>query len=192
MSTSPPAALARRRLTADDAEAFAALRRAVVADCPRSMGLSLAEEEMRPLDGFRAQLSARPPGGVFGLFLDGTLAATAGLAWPTPLPSGAHKAVLWGVSTAPPARRRGFARALVEQVVAQAFEHGARRVYLSVYLPNPEALRLYESLGFVATGRELEVLRLGDDYFDIQYMSLRSADAAAAARDTAAAPGHAP
>jgi ribosomal protein S18 acetylase RimI-like enzyme len=188
MTTASSAAIVRRRLSADDAEAFAALRRAVVADCPRGMGLTLAEEEMRTLDGFRTQLSARPPSGVIGAFVAGALVATAGLLWPTLYPSGAHKAVLWGVSTAPAARRRGFARALVEQAIAQAFEHGARRVYLSVYLPNPAAMRLYESLGFVATGRELEVLRLGDDYFDIQYMSLGAADFPPALRDGAPIP----
>jgi ribosomal protein S18 acetylase RimI-like enzyme len=167
----------RRLLTAADAEAFATLRRTVVADCPRGMGLTLAEEHARSPAGVRAQLSGKPPGAVFGVFVGEALVSTAGIVWPTASPSGAHKAVLWSVATAPASRRRGFARALAAQAVLHAFQHGARRVYLSVYLPNPEAVRLYETLGFVATGRELEALRLGDEYFDIEYMSLAAAEA---------------
>lgn len=178
----------RRLLRGADAEALVALRLAVVADSPRGMGLTLAEEELRPLDSFRAQLSARAPSGVFGIFIADRLAAAAGVLWPTVYPSGAHKAVLWGVFTAPSARRRGFARALAAHAVVHAFQHGARRVYLSVYMPNPEATRLYESLGFVATGREPEVLRLGNEYFDIQYMSMAASDASPTLAACASAP----
>lgn len=43
------------------------------------------------------------------------------------------------------------------------------------YLPNAPAVRLYESLGFVATGVEPEVVNLHGVFHDIQHMSLRHA-----------------
>lgn len=163
--------LSVRELTARDAEAFAGLRRAVVAGSPVQMGLSLEEELQRPLDEFREQLSAPAPGAVFGAFQGQLLVATAGIAQPTTRPSGAHKAVLWGVLTAPSHRRQSLARRLSELAIERAFSTWAERVYLYVFLPNEPAIRLYASLGFTATGREPGVLHLGGVYHDIQSMS---------------------
>ena len=164
-----------RTLTSADAPAFSALRRAVVADFPLGMGLTLQEELARPLSGFEEQLSAAPPNAVFGAFVGGELVATSGISWPSTNPSGAHKSVLWGVFTEPRFRRRSLSRYLVTGVIEHAFSHGARRIYLGVFVPNPAAVRLYESLGFVTTGREPEVVRLGDTYYDILHMSLGNA-----------------
>jgi ribosomal protein S18 acetylase RimI-like enzyme len=162
-----------RELTGDDAAAFSTLRRMVVADSPVQMGLSLDEELLRPLDEFKEQLTAPFPSKVFGAFDGQALVATAGISRPTERPSGTHKAVLWGVLTAPSHRRRSLARELSQQAVAHAFATWARRVYLYVFLPNEPAIRLYESLGFVATGVEPEVLQLEGIYYDIQQMSKR-------------------
>lgn len=150
-----------RQLLASDAEAFSTLRREVVAVNPLGMGLTLDEELTRPIEGFRAQLSAEAPSQVLGAFAGERLVATAGILWPTKFESGAHKAMLWGVFTSPAFRGQSLARTLTTRSVEHAFANGARRVYLGVYVPNPEAIKLYESLGFSATGRELEVVKLG-------------------------------
>jgi ribosomal protein S18 acetylase RimI-like enzyme len=171
--TAPTLALmiAIRELTATDAEAFAGLRRLVVADSPVQMGLSLEEELQRSLQEFEEQLATPQPSVVFGAFDGETLVATAGISRPTSRPSGAHKAVLWGVFTAPTHRRQSLARRLSELAVERAFSKWAHRVYLYVFIPNDPAVRLYESLGFTATGREPGVLQLGGVYYDIQSMS---------------------
>ncbi|EJE53850.1 hypothetical protein PMI14_01264, partial [Acidovorax sp. CF316] len=74
--TAPADGTTVRRLTADDAEAFSALRRRVAADNPVPLGLGQQEELARPLQGFRDQLGA-PSNAVFGAFVQGELAATA-------------------------------------------------------------------------------------------------------------------
>jgi ribosomal protein S18 acetylase RimI-like enzyme len=163
--------IAFRPLSASDAEAFAGLRQEVTAVSPLGMGLTLDEELTRPIEGFRQQLSAEQPSQVFGAFVGDRLVSSAGILWPTKFASGAHKAILWGVFTSPAFRRQSLARQLASRAVEHAFANGARRVYLGVYVPNPEAVSLYESLGFVSTGREPEVVKLGRQYFDIQYMS---------------------
>lgn len=160
-----------RELSAKDAEAFVGLRRAVVADSPAQMGLSLEEELQRPLQKFQEQLNEPPPSAVFGAFDGESLVATAGISRPTTRPSGAHKAVLWGVFTAPTHRRQSLARKLSELALDRAFSTWAQRVYLYVFLPNESAIRLYESMGFTATGREPGVLQLNGVYYDIQSMS---------------------
>jgi ribosomal-protein-alanine N-acetyltransferase len=49
-------------------------------------------------------------------------------------------------------RRRGIARVLLGQVVSEAKRQSNVRVMLEVRRSNIQAQKLYESLGFVATG----------------------------------------
>jgi len=57
---------------------------------------------------------------------------------------------VYAVGTVPDRRRRGLARALMEHVLADAWERGAR----SATLQSTEMARpLYAGLGFVAVGR---------------------------------------
>jgi GNAT superfamily N-acetyltransferase len=50
--------------------------------------------------------------------------------------------------TAPEARRRGVSRAILERLEAAAVELGYVRLHLETGLPQPEAIRLYESHGW--------------------------------------------
>jgi ribosomal protein S18 acetylase RimI-like enzyme len=163
-----------RPLTSDDAEHLKALRLAVVAVSPVGMGTTLDEELQRPLDFYRHELSFESPSQMFGAFVGDALTATAAIRWPTKHPSGKHKTILYGVQTMPAFRGNSFARRLVSEAIEYAFSHDCLRIYLYVYLPNPEAVSLYESLGFVASGAEPEELNIHGKYHDLQYMSLRN------------------
>lgn len=57
------------------------------------------------------------------------------------------------LAVAPEARRKGVARRLVGEALAWGKSLGARRAFLEVRESNRGAIRLYESLGFVAAGR---------------------------------------
>lgn len=164
-----------RNLTSSDAVAYASLRRHVAIESSIGLGLTFDEELARPVQEFANQLASPPPNLFLGAFDGDTLVATAGIARPTSRASAAHKAVLWGVLTAPSHRGRSLARELSMRAIEHAFASSARRVYLSVYLPNEWAVRLYESLGFVVTGVEPEVIKLHGVYHDIQHMSLSHA-----------------
>lgn len=160
-----------RRLTAEDAEAFSALRRQVAADNPVPLGLGMQEELARPLQGFRDQLSA-PSNAVFGAFVGSALVATAAVAPSGPFTSSRHKLVLWGTFVAPAHRRKGLGRLVVVQAIDHACQAGARRVHLTMYLPNPAAHALYESLGFVAWGTEPEAVCIDGTYHGAMQMGL--------------------
>lgn len=161
-----------RQLKASDAEAFSALRREVTALNPLQMGLTLEEELTRPLQGFRDQLSAPAPNAVFGAFTGTELVATAAVAWPSKFPSTRHKTTMWGVFVSPRYRRQGLGRVLVSSTIRHAFENGARRINLTVYVPNEAALNLYLALGFSQCGVELDAICLGGRYFEGVQMSL--------------------
>lgn len=166
-----------RQLSETDAQAFQQLRRDVTQDNPLPMGLSLDEELGRPIDGFRQQLSFPAPNAAFGAFVEDNLIGTAAVAWPSKFPSSRHKTNLWGVFVHPRSRRGGIGRALTLRAVEHAFENNVRRVNLQVFVPNPEAVALYESLGFVVCGTEPEAVCLAGKYYDGLYMSLLRSDA---------------
>ena len=161
-----------RRLGATDAEAFAELRRVVTEHNAIPMGLTLEEELDRSLQGFRDQLSYPDPNAAFGAFLGEELVGSAAVAWPSKFPSSRHKTNLWCVFVLPARRGRGIGREIVSTAIRHAFANGASRVNLQVFVPNPEAVSLYASLGFSEYGREPEAIRLSGAYFDGLHMSL--------------------
>jgi ribosomal protein S18 acetylase RimI-like enzyme len=85
-----------------------------------------------------------------------------------------HRAQLWGVFVEPAHRGRGLGRQVVEAAIGLARSwNGVDYVDLGVSENAPEALRLYESLGFRAWGREPETTSWGMRRFDEIYMTLR-------------------
>jgi ribosomal protein S18 acetylase RimI-like enzyme len=161
-----------RQLVASDAEAFSALRREVTADNPVPMGLTLEEELIRSMEGFREQLSFPEPNAAFGAFVVSELVGSAAVAWTSKFASSRHKVTLWGTFVSPRNRRRGLARALVVKAIAHAKANRVRRINLTVFVPNEPAVQLYRSLGFVVCGAEPEAVRISETFYDGQFMSL--------------------
>lgn len=161
-----------RQLVPDDAQAFSALRREVLADNAVPMGLSMEEELARPLQGFRDQLGYPEPNAAFGAFVGDALVGSSAIAWPSKMASSRHKANLWGVFTSPRCRRQGISQALVQHAIHHGRALGLLRINLTVYVPNPEATKLYAKLGFMQTGTEPQAICLDGNYYDGQYWSL--------------------
>jgi ribosomal protein S18 acetylase RimI-like enzyme len=97
-----------------------------------------------------------------------------GLAWGRIEPSDPGVAYLYQMWVAPEHRRHGIARMLLDAVVDWSRRRGARSLQLGVTWGNDEAVGLYASAGFVATGAE-EPLRPGSDRM-IQSMGLDLGD----------------
>ena len=73
----------------------------------------------------------------------------------------------------PECRRVGIARAMVRQVLQIAFEEvGLRRIDLQVYDFNAPALACYERLGFVREGVLRKYAKVGDEFWDLVWMSI--------------------
>ena len=162
-----------RRLSPSDAAVFRALRLAALLETPEAFVASHEEEKDQPISFFEDRLVARPGHAVFGAFIDGTLAAVAGLTRADAMQL-AHKCNLWGMVVAAPARGQGVARQLLQAVLDHArATPGVAKVTLSVDSANVAAIALYESLGFVVFAREADAVRLHGRSRDDLQMHLR-------------------
>jgi [ribosomal protein S18]-alanine N-acetyltransferase len=73
---------------------------------------------------------------------------------------GPDDAEILTLGVAPDARRRGLARALIEDLGKRAHQRGARRLLLEVVADNRPAISLYGSIGFVLLGERPGYYRL--------------------------------
>jgi len=175
------AGLEIRPLTEDDALAWRELRLRMLRDHPDVFGSSHEEFERESLEEVARRMRERnspPDNALFGAFVNGALIGTTGVH----REEGAkdrHKAIIWGVYTAPEARGSGVGRALMEAAIARARKTtGVERLNLAVATHNTAARALYISLGFTSWGLERHALKLPDRYIDEEYYALELDDGA--------------
>jgi RimJ/RimL family protein N-acetyltransferase len=169
------AGLEIRPLTEADALAWRELRLRMLREHPDVFGSSWEEFERQSLEEVARRMRERnspPDNALFGAFMNGVLVGTTGLH----REEGAkdrHKAMIWGVYTAPETRGHGVGRALMEAAIARARETpGVERLILAVATHNTAARALYISLGFAVWGLERHALKLPDRYIDEEYFAL--------------------
>jgi len=164
-----------RLLIPDDAVAYASLRTAMLIDVPRAFastpGEARGEEAASVLeylsDPHRAIAVVDHPD------TPGSLAAAAGITRMTHRKL-RHRAEIWGVYCLPEMRGRGLGRTVMVRAIEQARAwDGIEVISLSVSARSPEAIALYESLGFVRWGLEPDALRIDGESFDEVHLSLR-------------------
>lgn len=160
-----------RPLTAEDAHAYHALRREMLADAPWAFSSSPQDDRMRTIEGVLESITA-PGHAIIGALAGPELIASAGV-FRAKQAKAAHLATIWGVYVKPEFR----GQALAAQVVAEAIRTartwpGILAVGLSVSARAPAARRTYERLGFIAWGVEPAATRLGDELIDEVHMQL--------------------
>ena len=150
-----------RRLTAEDADAYRALRLEGLTRHPEAFGASYTDDAHRTLAEWRERLTERA---IFGAFRAESLVGTAGL-FRESAEKTRNKAVLVGVYVQDEARGDGLGRALVEAVIAEA-RGKAEQLLATVGADNEGARRLYEALGFKTWGLQPRSLKIGERYVD--------------------------
>jgi ribosomal protein S18 acetylase RimI-like enzyme len=161
-----------RTLTAADVPVYAAFRRRMLHDAPASFGSSPETDRVNDLAAFTRQVES-PGFAVVGAFDPALgLVASAGLNRESQ-PKRRHIVTLWGVFTAPEARRRGHCRGVVRHAIdlCRTWD-GADVIYLSVSESAAAARALYESLGFVAFATEVDAIRVEGRSYTETHMRL--------------------
>jgi GNAT superfamily N-acetyltransferase len=154
-------AISIRRLTADDAAAFRAIRLEALERHPEAFQSVHRDEAAEPLDRIAERLARST---VFGASRGDGLVGMAGF-FVHQGEKVRHKGVLWGMYVQAEARGLGIGAALVERVIAHARAE-VEILGLSVVTENVSARRLYERLGFVAYGTELRAMKQNGIYYD--------------------------
>lgn len=144
-----------RTTTADDWAHFREIRLRALADSPDSFGITLDEARRQPESIWRERASG--PGPTLLVVAAGRPLAMGG-AFPV---SEGGRAIIWGMWTAPEARRQGHAHRLLDHLVAWCRERHLE-VVLHVTEGNEGARQLYHDYGFRPTG-EWRQLREGSD-----------------------------
>jgi ribosomal protein S18 acetylase RimI-like enzyme len=151
-----------RRLQAEDAAAFRALRLEALEDSADAFGASWANEITRPLEFFAARLAE---GIVCGAFADGELVGIAGLALAPEREKTRHAATIWGVYVTERHRGKKVASGLMRELLAD-LPPWVEQAKLTVTAHNKAARALYAGLGFEEYGVEKNALKLDKRYYD--------------------------
>lgn len=161
-----------RVLTPDDADTFSTLRLEALEQEPYAFGASPDEHRSMSIEEVRERL--RPSlDFVFGAFIDGRLAGTAGF-FRKPNEKERHKGQIWGVYVTEASRGKGAGRKLLEALLAKAKQQpGLESILLVVGTRQTAAQQLYSSLGFQSFGCEPHALKIGDVHVDEDHMVLR-------------------
>lgn len=161
-----------RRLLLADAEAYASLRREMLAAAPRAFSSSPMNDREAELAFARARLSAKNDAAIFGAVAADRLVGAVGI-YRDPNPKAAHRMEVWGMYVDGGYRRRGLGRRLLDAAIAHArAASGIIQIQLGVTDAAPEALSLYESLGFRVWGIEPRALRHDGILIDERHMVL--------------------
>jgi RimJ/RimL family protein N-acetyltransferase len=165
-----------RALTLQDAPAYRLLRLRGFQEHPDAFNSSYEEQSQEPLSAMEKrieQAQASPRECMLGAFDDaGAQMGAVALSVERRIKL-QHKGWVYGMYVPQEHAGKGVGRALLVELIKLARQHGAfDHLHLTVTASNLRAVRLYESVGFVAGGTEIRAIKIGDQYYDKLHMAL--------------------
>ncbi len=162
-----------RVLRPDDAIAFQTVRLRALKEHPEAFGSSYEEEVNRPQEEIAQRLIESSENALFGAFVNETLVGTLNINRNFRMKT-RHRANLGAMYVAPEARGQGAGRSLIDAAIGRAYTmDGMEDVVLAVTVGNEAARHLYIQAGFKSYSIDPRYIRVGEDYFDIEWMILR-------------------
>jgi ribosomal protein S18 acetylase RimI-like enzyme len=162
-----------RALGEDDAAAYRELRVRALREHPEAFGRT--PEEVDPVDAIARRLAENlGPDADFllGAFDGRALVAASGCHREEGVKH-RHIGYIWGVYVAPEARRTGLGRRIFEATVERGRAWpDLEQLWLEVTTVNAAARALYLSCGFQSIAVKTGSLKVGDRYYDEEFMVL--------------------
>jgi RimJ/RimL family protein N-acetyltransferase len=163
-----------RILTPRDVEAYRALRLEALTTEPAAYTSSAEDFEKESLEQIAKRLETQQHGSfMMGAFNEGNLVGTAYFVPETRLKV-QHKGFIFGVYVTALVRGKGVARKMMQEVLTRAKTYPKiKQINIAVMTSQVAARNLYLSLGFERWGLERDALKLGDRFYDEEWMVLR-------------------
>ena len=159
-----------RRLTPADADAFYRLRLLGLETSPEAFATVAAAWRAASPERAGAALQSAVEGRfVLGAFEGNDLVGQVGVKREG-RPSVRHKAGVWGLVVHPDHRRRGTGARLLQAAIDEARACEGLHYLRAVVTVSGDAIRLFESAGFVRYGMEAGGLRIGDAAHDQAFL----------------------
>jgi ribosomal protein S18 acetylase RimI-like enzyme len=164
-----------RQLTEADAPIFRAFRLRSLRESPHAFTNSFEEYTRQQVENtaqrFRDQVNSHV-NFTLGAFVDELLIGSVGFFREEALKL-RHKGNIVSMYVAPEVRGRGIGKALLSEAIIWVKRlPDVEQLLLGVVVTQTTAKHLYESLGFVVYGCEPRAVKIGDQYFDEEFMVL--------------------
>lgn len=158
-----------RTLGEQDAAEFKRVFLMGLTERPEAFSMSIAEQEAQPLSEL-VEAFAAPNNRFFGAFAGNTLVGIVSLQR-YGREKLKHRALIGSMFVLPSVRGQGIGVQLLEKALAEARHwQGLEDVILAVTVGNSAARRLYIRTGFKPYSRDPRLVRIGDRYFDVEWM----------------------
>jgi RimJ/RimL family protein N-acetyltransferase len=163
-----------RPLLATDAEAYQVLRLRSLQEHPEAFALALEDEQQTSLETVARRLAqSSPERYILGAFEGETLIGILSFRRWEGLKI-RHRASVGGMYVPPELRGRGVGKALLEEAIDRARAiAGIEDLILAVTVGNEQARALYLKVGFTPVAIDPRYMKVGERYFDIEWMQLR-------------------
>lgn len=166
-----------RRLVANDALLYWQTRNQGLKEFPGAFTTTYEEGVATPPEKLAKRFGDRNNGNddfVLGAFAaDGALLGAAGFTRESRIKQ-RHKGMVIGMYVVPIARGTGLGKLLLHALIDEAQQiDGLEQLWLTVTHSNETARNLYLRAGFVSFGVEPRAIRVGENYFDKEFMWLR-------------------
>jgi ribosomal protein S18 acetylase RimI-like enzyme len=160
-----------RKLNPQDADAYFQIRLEGLYKNPEAFGSSYEEEKKQTSEKYKERFQASNSF-TFGAFDESKLIGVITLLTESIMKM-RHRATIVAMYVTPGMRGKGIAKKLMNEAINKARSlKGIEQIHLTVVSSNSSAIRLYSSLGFEAYGTEKRALKIGEDYFDEDFMVL--------------------
>ena len=163
-------------MTEDNAREFWELRFEALRVAEEAFGASYQEEMEKSRELRISRFNKEYINDIMGNFIlgafddDNKLIGTIGLHRETRIKL-RHKATIWGMYVSSQYRKRSVGKLLITEAINLAKSMGGlEQLNLAVVSSNINAINLYKTVGFMTYGKEKNAIKLGNKYFDEDYM----------------------